>query len=231
MSESARARVLVVENDPESPIGYLAEAFDAAGVSTHTVGGDELPAYDAPLEHEAIVILGGFMGAYDDADHPWLLDQLDLIRRAIDKRVPLLGICLGAQLIAHATGGRAYLADKPEVGVMSMHLTEAGRSDPLADHLVAPVITYHQDSFDLPIDAVLLAESDRFPLVFRMGSALGIQPHPEVSKARITEWMSDSSLPERAGVSPDDLLADIERRVDPATAQGLFAAWIREALG
>ena len=229
MSET-RARVLVVENDPGSPIGYLADAFVAAGVSTQTVSGDRLPAYDSPLKHEAIVILGGFMGAYDDADHPWLLDQRDLIRRAVDTDVPILGICLGAQLIAHATGGSAFLAERPEVAVVSLQLTAAGVEDPLAEHLRAPVVTYHQDSFTLSDDAVLLAASDRFPQVFRMGSALGIQPHPEVSKERVTEWTKDRSLPDRAGVTTDGLLADIERLVDREDALALFAAWIDEAL-
>ena len=222
--------VLILENDEGDQPGYLGDALAAASVPTELVrvhAGDPVP----PLPtNGAVVILGGSMGVYEADEYPWIEEQAELVRDAVAADVPVLGICLGAQIIAHALGGHVYLAERPEVGVIEATLTPAGIRDPLGEHLAGPYLVFHQDTFRLPPEAELLAASDRFPQVFRCGSALAVQPHPEVSAEVATSWGQRSPLPERAGIDLDAELTRMRAEVPPERALALFAAWIDSAL-
>ncbi|MBT8202671.1 MAG: type 1 glutamine amidotransferase [Acidimicrobiia bacterium] len=221
-------RVLVLENDPGDGPGHLAPALRATGVASTVVrvhAGEPVPSVDAA---DGFVILGGAMGVYESDAHPWIEDEADLVREAVAAKVPVLGICLGAQLIAHALGGRAFVADAPEVGVVTSRLTVAGERDPLSEFLPGPYLAFHQDTFEVPPDAELLAASSSFPHVFRSGSALAIQSHPEVTVEGATYWGRRSPLPARAGVDYDAVIDEMERAVSPERAIALFSAWIEQ---
>jgi GMP synthase (glutamine-hydrolysing) len=220
---------LVIENDRLAPAGRLGDALAVAGMPTAVVAplqGDPIPEVAG---WSGIVVLGGHMGAYETDRHRFLEDELRLIREAVAADVPVLGICLGAQLIAAALGGRAYLAPQPEVAVLSPTLTDRGRTDPLADHLRGSWLVFHQDTFDLPPGAELLAFSDACPQAFRHGSALALQPHPEASPEIVDRWFDKSALPGRVGVGREEILDAMRTRVPAADAAGLFAAWLDEA--
>ena len=220
--------ILVIENDPYDPLGHLGDAIEARGLHTKTVRpptGDAIPPLDT---FSAVVVLGGPQGAYQADDHPYLEDEMQAIRDAVAADLPLLGICLGAQLVAHALGGRAYQADTPEVAVLEPTLTPEGAEDPLAAHLAKPVLVFHQDSFEVPPGSRVLAESDRFTQAFRCGSALAIQPHPEADAENVAHWMADGDLHDRAGIDGATLLDEIGSNVDRNDALALFDAWLDE---
>ncbi len=147
---------------------------------------DSLDAYSG------IVILGGPMAVYDDL--PYLAREQDLIRKAMKSKIPILGICLGSQLIAQAAGGRVFKGSKKEIGWYDVSLSEAGRSDVFRgvdEGRILRVFQWHGDTYDLPKGAVILASSDTYPQAFRSGSAIGIQFHLEVDEKMIRRWIKE----------------------------------------
>ena len=189
--------------------------------------GDDFPGLDDAL---AVVLLGGYMSAYEEDRFPWLADEKAYARKAVERGIPVLGICLGAQLLADALGGRAYRADRPEVGVVPLFFTPEGRTDPVVGPLPPKVFAFHQDTFDLPPDAVLLARSDRFDHIFRVGSALALQFHPETPTDLALSWGEEAadSILAPAGVSLDDYTT-MMRQHDAqlaVAADGLFSRWL-----
>lgn len=218
--------ILVIENDPHDPLGRLGDAIEARGLQVDVVrpaDGETVPDLDG---YAAVVVLGGPQGAYEAAEHPYLDVEMDLIRASVARNVPLLGICLGSQLIAHALGGRAYRAPKPEAAVIEPHVTAEGERDPLGHHLRKPVLTFHQDTFDVPPGSAVLARSDLYTMVFRCGSALAVQPHPEVKADFVEHWVANSDIPTRAGADAEALLRQVRDEIDPSDAMALFDAWL-----
>lgn len=227
--------VLVIENSDRVPSGRLGSVFAEAGVEVATVSmyAGEQPQRSA---WDAIVVLGGHMGAYDGGDYSWIDPEMGFIRWALDEAIPLLGICLGSQLTAHASGGRAYLAETPEVGFVELTLTEAGRSDPVLSEASEPVLAVHRDTFDLPEEAVLLAASDRYPHAYRLGSALGIQFHPEADSSIVRRWIAAGGvdhMAQQAGTTPASLLDEVRAREaeSDGAAKRLFHAWLANDVG
>lgn len=208
--------------------GYAVRYIDAST--------DDLSAID-PLTPPLLVMLGGPIGAYEEALYPFLLGELRLIERRLAADLPIVGVCLGCQLIARALGARVYPGTAKEIGWSPITLTEAGRASPLA-HLAAcghRVLHWHGDTFDLPADAELLAST---PLTahqaFRRGAmALALQFHVEVDAAQIERWLVGHAC-EIAGVGGLDvnaLRADSARSGPPlaACAAKLFDQWLDEA--
>lgn len=176
--------------------------YEAPGLIADVVagGGDELRLWptwagqtptvadwDAQAP-DAFVVMGGPMSAGDDDEYPNLAIERDLLRRGVAEQVPVLGICLGAQLLAAATGAEVYRGPTDELGPGSVTLTEAGISDPVlaaASLAEVPVMHWHHDTFDLPDGAVHLARSSQYEnQAFRVGSsAYGLQFHVEASPA------------------------------------------------
>jgi GMP synthase-like glutamine amidotransferase len=224
--------ILVIENDHLAPIGILADELDASGATWRQIAvkeGDPLPD---SVEWRAIVPLGGEMGAYDEDRFPFLADEKRFLAKAVEAGVPVLGICLGSQLLADALGGRAYRAPDTEVGYFPLDptRTDAGRGDVVLGRVEGPFFVWHRDTFDLPPDAELLAASDRYPHAYRVGSALAVQFHPEVTGGIIRDWARLAG-PERMvadGVEPDRLEDAIEHHGDASEAAGrdLFRAWL-----
>jgi GMP synthase (glutamine-hydrolysing) len=168
----------------------------------------------------AILTFGGAMHA-DQADrHPWLDAERDLLRRALDARVPLLGVCLGSQLVAQAAGAVVRRAPRAEVGWHPVAVLPEAAGDPLLDSL-APgfdAFQWHSYEFSLPPDAVPLARSEVCLQAFRIGSsAWGIQFHAEVSATDAQAWIADAPKDAdavAAGVDEAALREQTEQSID-----------------
>ncbi len=196
-------RVVVVENDPLAPVGRLEPHLDRHDVMVVAPAeGDALPE---PGEFDAAVILGGRMGAYETDIHPWLDTEIGWLTDLVEAGTPTLAICLGSQMLAAATGGRAFKADAPEVGVVELTRTEAGRNDEVFGAVGGLVLSVHSDTFELAPNAVLLAHSQGFPHAFRVGSAMGLQFHPETSGEQAIEWLTNPNHEIQHGLSPREL--------------------------
>ncbi|BAZ49950.1 putative amidotransferase [Nostoc sp. NIES-4103] len=154
-------------------------------------GLDSLAEID-PLIPDLLVILGGPIGAYDEQDYPFIIDEIRLLERRLASDLPTLGICLGAQLIARTLGARVYPGKEKEIGWGSLELSNAGMHSPLA--YLAPehtsVLHWHGDTFDLPINATLLASTSKYQnQAFSWGkSCLALQFHPEVTALGLERW-------------------------------------------
>jgi GMP synthase-like glutamine amidotransferase len=145
--------------------------------------GERVPTTIAGFD--GLIVLGGPMHAGDDEGYPAFASTLSLIRECRQVDVPVLGLCLGAQLIARALGQRVYRFGGLEVGYPIVHLTAAGRTDPLFQGLETEqrIMQMYEDSFDLPGESVLLMRNDACEnQAFRTGTSIyGIQAHPEVT--------------------------------------------------
>jgi GMP synthase (glutamine-hydrolysing) len=241
----------VIEHQASCPLDrFEAWLLDAAEVplTIRTVrpwAGDALPEIvDAG---DGLIVLGGETNAYDDAGTPWLAGTRALMAEAVATRVPLLGICLGAQLLAVATGGRVQVAAPPgrESGIVDVHPRPDAATDPLlralasrvaADHPLAGGVmlvmpSMHADAVvDLPSGAVWLASSRLYPYqAFRIGDvAWGLQFHPEASLETFRAWAED--YPE---VDTDAVCAQFTDRAAEVEAGGraLAAAFVGVVAG
>ncbi len=190
--------VLVVEHGADAPVGRLAPLGAPADLRRPHAG-DPLPADLAG--YSALLVLGGQMAAWEDDVAPWLPATRALLTRAVDEGVPTLGICLGAQLLALAAGGRVERGRSgPEAGLLPV-LAAPGADD---DPLVGPLSARHPGGWlapqahgdavtELPDGAVLLARSAAYEVqAFRLGpSAWGVQYHPEVTPRDLGAWLED----------------------------------------
>ena len=179
----------IIQNDPEVPPGNLLEGLNRPCLLHYPYLDGRLPDR---TDISALIVLGGAMGANDDARYPFLSDLKWLIREVVEAGIPYLGICLGGQLLAAALGGRVVSSRWEELGTMPVQLTDDGRCDPLFVGLEQEFCTFqwHHDSFDLPEGALLLAGSAVCPhQAFRVGNnAWGLQFHPEVTAQIIRDW-------------------------------------------
>jgi GMP synthase (glutamine-hydrolysing) len=175
----------------------------------HPYRGEPLPSWQ---ELDGLVVMGGPMGVGDTAEHPHLARESELIAAMVRTGRPVLGVCLGAQLLANALGARVYRGEQAEIGCGAVSLTEAGRKDPILGSTGAatlPVLHWHEDTFELPADASLLASSGLFPhQAFRIGTrAYGLQFHVEVEHELARTWrelLPDGALAEASVTEIED---------------------------
>lgn len=203
--------ILVIQHYPDGVPGLLEEVASERDRSVHIIrpySGDTIPK-DAE-ETWAVVSLGGPMAAWEDEKHPFLRDEVELLKGCIANDTPTLGICLGAQLLARAQGARNYKGGMPEIGWYQLDLEEEGKHDPLFAGLPPQpkFFFWHTDTFDLPPEAVLLASTRLYPnQAFRLGKRVyGLGFHPEKTDAVI-----EAQLKGRA-----EELAKFQGVIDPA---------------
>jgi len=184
--------VLVCQHIACEPPGVLEDVMRDRGwrlTRAELDEGDELPE---PGAFDAVVVMGGPVGAYEESAYPWLTAERRLLRAAVNDGTPVFGVCLGAQVLAASMGARVYPGPEPEVGVLEVTLTAAGQQDPIAGALPRSFLTlqWHSDTFDLPPRAVRLASSPAYPnQAFRIGAtAYAVQFHLEVTDAMAEEW-------------------------------------------
>ena len=215
-------RALVVTHSPSEGPGTLAEWLPAAGVELVVVNpwdGERLPT--DPTAYDALVVLGGPQQAYDDGSAPWLAATKELLRAAVASRTPTLAICLGAQLMAEALGGRVEKgAEGIEAGARLVAKRDASWDDELfGDVPFTPtVVQWHEDAIvDLPPGAVLLASSSRYPnQAFRVGDrAWAVQFHIETPPEMVRHWGAHyTAAVVEAGLDPAALAERIVAELD-----------------
>ena len=189
-------RVLALTHGPSVGPGVFADAVSAAG---HELVERRLPVDGVPAEHaDAVVVLGGAMHPDEEERHGWLRPELRYLEQQLERGTPMLGVCLGSQLIARAAGARVFRAQEPEVGWLPVELTKAAHADPVASSLPArfDAFQWHHYTHDLPDGAVELARSRVCTQAYRLGSAWGVQFHPEVRAQQVEAWL---------GEDPDDV--------------------------
>ena len=186
-------RVLAITHGPSVGPGVFADAVRSAG---HELVERQLPLAGVPGEDaDAVVVLGGAMHPDEEEQHGWLRPELDYLERQLERGTPMLGVCLGSQLIARAAGARVFRADEPEVGWLPVELTDAAGSDPVASSLPArfDAFQWHHYTHDLPDGAVELARSPVCLQAYRLGQAWGVQFHPEVRAGQVESWLAEDS--------------------------------------
>jgi len=237
----------VIENDPTDDARRLGEWLAEAGLELVVLrahAGEEVP--ETLDGYGGLIVLGGDQHAYPTAagepDAPWFPALESLLRKAVRYRVPTMGICLGAQLLAAAHGGQVERsAAGPEIGPALVARRDAADADPLFARVpMAPdVLQWHYDEVtELPLGATLLAASTRYPYqAFRIGDrAWGLQFHIECDTPMIADWVSTNLVPlAELGLDPDALIAATDAVMDdlaevwqPFAAR--FAALVRGEL-
>ena len=232
MPARERKRVLAVQHVAVEPPSLVATALLGEGVAVdvlHTYRGEPVPGTAAGLD--GLVVMGGPMAVYEADRLAHLGQELRLIGSALEKGLPVLGICLGSQLLAAALGARVEKGPAKEIGWYPVALEPAAREDPLFGPLPGSfeALHWHGDVFDLPKGAVRLARSERTATqAFRHGKAWGLLFHAEVTARQVADMAAafEDEL-EEAGVTSDALLhgarahlAGLERLARP-----LFRRW------
>ncbi|MCC6544744.1 MAG: type 1 glutamine amidotransferase [Nitrospirae bacterium] len=188
--------VIVLQHIECEDLGTIANAMSQRGIGCKYVRlfeGEPVP-HD-PGAFSGIIILGGPMNVYEEDKYPYLKDEDIFIKKAVMNDMPILGICLGAQLIAKAAGARVSKGTKKEIGWYKLSLSGDSRRDTLFKTLPEElkVFQWHGDTFEIPRGAIRLAGSGLFPnQAYRIGSRIyGIQFHLEVTKEMINQWISE----------------------------------------
>jgi len=189
-------RALILTHHPSEGPGAIGPFLSSRGASYETIrlcDGAKIPSY--ALEFDVIISMGGPMNVYEEEQYPFLKDETNLLKKALALKIPVLGICLGAQMIAKAAGARVVRSPDKEVGWFNVKLTDLGRSDRL--FLGAPnefeVFQWHGDMFEIPIGGGLLASSQLCPhQALRFGSGYGLQFHVEVTREMLADWFADA---------------------------------------
>ncbi len=222
-------RALHVHHDPNSLPGLVGEALAARGIEAvvnHvcTVPGSPKgsPEFPDPAEFDLVVVYGSRWSVYDpDVEH-WVAPELEMLRRADEMGVPVLGLCFGAQMVSAAHGGEVLESAVPEVGWFKV-TSQAPEIEP------GPWLQWHFDRFEVPDGAVQLAESDAGPQAFRLRKNLALQFHPEADRDVIQAWFEDDLDQISAlGLDPGDLLdeADVHRSGARARAERLITSFL-----
>jgi GMP synthase (glutamine-hydrolysing) len=164
--------------------------------------GDQVEVWRPPEEyppavgaHDAVFVFGGAMNVDEEAEHGWLTGEKAWLSELVDRRVPVLGLCLGSQLLAEAGGASPHRSELSEVGWHDVELSPGGGADPLLDSLPARfrAFEWHRYEFPLPPGATALARSERCLQAFRLdGPAWGLQFHAEVARPSIDRWLDEA---------------------------------------
>lgn len=187
-------KILVLQHVAHEILGTLNPLFKAHGFRIKYVNFSREPgAMPSLTGYSGLVILGGPMNVDETGKHPHLNLEVTLIEKAIAEKMPVLGICLGAQLMAKALGAKVYKNRAKEIGWYDVSLTAEGKKDPLFSHFCEreKIFQFHCDAFDLPAKAVHLASSELCEnQAFRFGAkTYAFQFHLEVDEAMIHRWL------------------------------------------
>jgi GMP synthase (glutamine-hydrolysing) len=188
-------RVLAIVHQRDAGPGVFVDAARACGARLESwlVAEEKAPPCD-PAAYDAVLTFGGAMHADHEDRHPWLPEEKALLAELLERRVPLLGVCLGAQLLAEAAGAPPRHASQPEIGWYEVQVTEEGAADPLLGPLFPgfEAFQWHSYEFPLPPGASPLARSESCLQAYCIAdSAWGIQFHAEVTHEDADAWIGD----------------------------------------
>jgi GMP synthase (glutamine-hydrolysing) len=228
-------RLLAISHQRDAGPGVFGEAIAGAGHQLdhwHRAETGEPPR--DPFAYDGVLTFGGAMNADQELEHEWLDDEKALLGDLVRRRMPLMTVCLGAQLLAEAAGGRAVRAAEPEIGWFDVEVTADGADDPVIGALAPRFEAFEWHSYEcaLPDDAVVLARTPVCAQAYRLGeSAWGIQFHAEVSAANAADWIDDYRSDEdavRIGVDPAALRAETDAKIPAFNRLGrdLCARWL-----
>ncbi len=233
-----RPKILVFQHVPYEPLGTLDPLLKESGFRIRYVNFGRMPHARPELgRYEALIVLGGPMNSDQIDTYPNLRTEVDIIREALDRDMSILGICLGAQLLAKALGGSVSRNPRREIGWYDVELTEAGRSDPVLEAFSArqEVFQWHEDGIALPSHAERLAGSELSRVqAFRHGEhAYGFQFHLEASLPLIERWLTvpdhRETLEEESGrIDAAEILERAQTSIGPlqALSRETFSRWI-----
>ncbi len=205
--------IVLLHVESEGP-GTLGTFLEKNGVEIEVVKlyeGDPLPRGNG--EFNAVISMGGPMNVYEEEKYPFLRDETTFLKEVVEAGVPVMGVCLGAQMIAKACGKKVYRAPAEEIGWCEITLTESAGDDILFKNLPGSltVFQWHGDTFDIPEGGVLLATS---PVcrnqAFRYKQAYGLQFHVEVTRNMLKEWFEDSEKKDEILLKYDELKSDLD---------------------
>ncbi len=206
-------KVLIIQQVAHEGPGSINDVLSGRDIEVDLVRAYEGQSIPKTLyDGQGLIVMGGPMGVCDDDRYPFLKDEIRLIEAALKMGSPMLGICLGAQLLARAAGTRVYSGTSKEIGWYPLSFNDNGQQDRLFEGLPASVnvFQWHGDTFDVPEGAVNLASSELFPnQLIRVGeNAYGLQFHLEVTSGMIFEWLSvnGEELEELKGVIDPDVI-------------------------
>jgi len=188
--------ILILQHVASEGPGLIGDVALNKGYTLRTIRlykGESVPR--PPRSYSALVVMGGPMGVYDEELYPCISDELRLLEDAFKARVPVLGVCLGAQLMARAAGGAVVSGDKKEIGFYKLRLTPDGERDGLLLGLPEEFVVFqwHGDTFNVPDKALNLATSDAFPhQLLKVGTnSYGLQFHIEVTEAMVAAFLRE----------------------------------------
>lgn len=222
------SRILVFQHVAAEPLGTLDALIRARGHRIRFVNFEREPEAQPELDrYKGLIVLGGPMNVEDQAHRPHLRTELRCIEQALRAGKPVLGICLGAQLLAHALGAPVRRHHQSEIGWYRWQATEAGRADPVLGPLgeASPIFQWHSCTFDIPTSATHLGRTDSCEnQAFRWGdSAYGLQFHLEMDIPLIERWLANPVYRrelEDSGLGHD---AETIRRQSQAHIEGMQA--------
>jgi GMP synthase-like glutamine amidotransferase len=204
-------KIVVLQHVPTEPLGVWEEELHRWHAPFEVVElwrGQPVPDAKTAL---AAIVLGGPMNVGDQERWPHLKQELEFIRQLVNAETPVLGVCLGAQLLASVLGAHVGFGPAPEIGYMDVTLTPVGAEDTLLSGfpMALPVFQWHAQGFELPPQAVPLATSPNYPLqAFRFGRAWGFQFHLEVTPEMVKQWARDGEADLRKAGLNQALLAE-----------------------
>ena len=184
-------KILSIQNISCETLGTLEDFLESDGYVLDKILAPEDPIPQSAIEFSAIILLGGPMSVYEGI--PYLTKEQFLIRDAYRRNIPVLGVCLGSQLIAGALGGTVFRGAKKEIGWYDVKVTDKGLDNLFKglEKKEIGVFQWHGDTYTLPQNAVVLAYSDLYPQAFKIGSAYGLQFHLEVTTDMIKVWTEE----------------------------------------
>jgi GMP synthase-like glutamine amidotransferase len=234
-------RLLVIQHAGCEPPGVYEHELRERAISFDRVLLDEADPLPDWRTYSGIVVMGGAMGVYEHEAHPWLTAELRLIEEAVRGGLPYWGVCLGAQLLAAALGAKVAPGPGPELGVLSVQLTEAAARDPVfaAAPAAFAALQWHGDTYELPAGATQLARSPMYEQqAFVHGHAYALQFHLEVDLALARRWMEIpdyvAELEQLAGAGAAERMLEQVREAETRSAplaRALFSHWLALVAG
>jgi len=231
-------KILVLQHVAYEILGTLNPLLKKEGFRIKYLNFDRYPDLTASMEgYNGLIVLGGPMGVGDTDQHPHLFHECQLIEQALKASKPVLGICLGAQLLAHVLGAPVKRNPETEIGWKKISTTQTGESDEVIGHLGKSTQTFqwHHDTFDIPSSSTILATGDTCQnQAFREGKRVyGLQFHLEVDRAMIDRWLTIkdrlaelSRCPSSGGLS--HIQTQTQHHIDHSVALSelVFGSWI-----
>jgi GMP synthase (glutamine-hydrolysing) len=233
------AKIIVLQHHPAETLGVIADALEAAALAWQYIRvHDGHPVPNEIRGAGGLIVMGGPQTIYQLDRYPYLRDEIRLTENALKENKPVLGVCLGSQLLAAALGAKVYRGPEREIGWYPVHLSDAAKDDRLMRGLPAEFTAahWHSDVFDLPSGAVVLASSEKTPVQgYRYGDrAYGLLFHAEMTEEILSALVAEfGDGLKRVGLDGDAILAAVPRHLPQLNTIGetIFDRWARPIQG